>query len=109
MGFVKIDVRMVAEDFLLFRLCRWVIQYTIALVSCTRRVVPNNTNPHDLKKQKNSLEVVFSGSVTAISLSKDFSHNTKNLAMIFGGDFLSKLIERITSPPLFTTPSLQRT
>ena len=43
---------MVGEDFLLLRLCRWVIQYAIALVSCTRRVVPNNTNPHDLKKRK---------------------------------------------------------
>ena len=58
MGFVKIDVRMVEEDFLLFRLCRWVIQYAIALVSCTHWVVPNNTNPHDLKKkEKNPLEV----------------------------------------------------
>jgi len=26
--------------------------------------------------------------------------------MIFGGDILSMLIERTTSPPLFTTPSL---
>src|SRR5437660_4956152 len=43
----------------------------------------------------------WSGSATAISLPKDFSHNTKNLAMIFGGDILSKSIERTTSPPLF--------
>src|SRR5437660_2442974 len=42
----------------------------------------------------------WSGSATAISLPKDFSHNTKNLAMIFGGDILSMLIEWTTSPPL---------
>src|SRR5205085_741907 len=43
-----------AEDFLLFRLCR--LGYTLrhSLTCCTRRVVPNNTNPHDLKKKKKS-------------------------------------------------------
>src|SRR5437588_3614998 len=41
-----------AEDFLLSRLCR--LGYTVchSLSCCTRRVVPNNTNPCDLKKKK---------------------------------------------------------
>src|SRR5437588_545782 len=41
-----------AEDFLLLRLCR--LGYTVchSLSCCTRWVVPNNTNPHSLKKEK---------------------------------------------------------
>src|SRR5437588_8926909 len=59
----------------------WVIQYTIALVSCMRRVVPNNTNPHDLKK--NPLGVVFFPFLLSSSVNtKDFLH-TRDLISIF--------------------------
>src|SRR5437588_3978956 len=90
--------------FFLLHLCR--LGYTLchSLSWCMHLVVPKNINPHDLKKKKSPRS--GSGSATAISLPKDFSHKTKNLAMIFGGDILSMLIERTTSPPLFTTPSL---
>ena len=32
--------------------CHLSFQYAIALVSCTHRVVPNNTTPYDFKKKK---------------------------------------------------------
>src|SRR5437660_7472605 len=46
-----------AEDFLLLRLCR--LGYTVrhSLSCCTCRVVPNNTNPHDLKKKKKKKKI----------------------------------------------------
>src|SRR5437588_11676840 len=40
------------EDFLLLQLCH--LGYTVhhSLSCCTRRVVLNNTNPHDIKKKE---------------------------------------------------------
>ena len=41
-----------AEDFLLLWLCRFGYTVRHSLSCCMRRVVPDNTNPHELKKEK---------------------------------------------------------
>ena len=56
--------------------CHLGFQYAIALVSCTCRVVPNNTTQYDFKKKKNNHSVDRTRFTTAIYLAKSFQHHT---------------------------------
>ena len=48
--------------------CHLGFQYAIALVSCTRRVVPNNTTLYDFKKKKKKQSTDQTSFATAIYL-----------------------------------------
>ena len=90
------------EDFLLLRLCclGYIVRHSLSC--CMRRVVPNNTNPHDLKKKKNFLEVVsFPCLLSSPFNTEDFPH-MRDLISIFILQYKNSLSLRF-SPELLSS------